>query len=120
MQHKKPVLLVPTELVHKRTFAQHADRALILAKRALSGNLCYDPSFATVQTMLCPAASDRTIYYITCNNVNYLFSRSFSVPIKEVIGTANGAFRAVPVEWVVERPGVDAPRSAGEAVFRCF
>ena len=43
MQHKKPVLLVPTELVHKRTFAQHADRALILAKRALSGNLCYDP-----------------------------------------------------------------------------
>ncbi len=43
-----------------------------------------------------------------------------SGPIKGIIGTANGAFRAVPVERVVERSGVDAPKSAGEVVFRRF
>lgn len=58
MQHKKPALLVPTELVHKRPFAQHADRALILAKRALSGNLRYDPYWVEdVKTRQCVAAS---------------------------------------------------------------
>jgi len=51
VQHKKPVLLVLTELVHKRTFAQHADRALILAKRALSGNLCYDPYVMAIHSL---------------------------------------------------------------------